>query len=507
MMEKNNIEANETVVRSKKDKKNSAKNEKIKKEKIRHEKSVKTINRQIYIMGTIFIVAFIAMAVNIGVYIETQSKDTINNPYNKRSDVLEQTIHRGDILSKDNEVLACTIDNDDGTFYRNYPYGALFSHVVGSYDKGKTGLELYENYTMLEYDESVSQIIKSDLTGKKIKGNSIVTTLDTKLTQVCYDALGEYTGAVIVSNPKTGQILAMVSKPDYDPNTVAKDWEEINSASVSKLLNRATQGLYAPGSTFKVVTMLEYLRENGLDYSLYEYNCKGSDSFEGASISCYHKEKHGKIGLPESISHSCNSSFGNIGVGLSNDGFRDITDRLLFNRQLNIKDFAISKSVFNLGDNATLEEKIQASIGQGTTLVTPLQNLMIISSIANEGKIMTPYLVDHIIKSDGTVVKETSPTVLQEAMTVEEANTVKDLLKGVCKYGTAKELSSLSYECSGKTGSAEFAGSDLSHAWFIGFAPSDDPKIAVSVIVEGEGTGSKFAVPIAKKIFESYLGN
>lgn len=482
-------------------------NDELKKERIRHKKSVKTINRQIYVIGTIFVVAFAAMAVHVALYIQNDSAETINNTYNKRSDVLEQTIHRGDIYSADGKILAQTIDNEDGTFYRYYPYDNMYCHVVGSYDKGKTGLELYENYTMLDYQENLSQIIVSDLSGKKIYGNSLITTLDSTLTQVCYDALGDYTGAVIVSEPATGKILAMVSKPDYNPNTVADEWDTINSPNnESVLLNRATQGLYAPGSTFKVVTMLEYLREYGLDYEGYNYTCSGSDSFNGATIRCYGGERHGKVNLADSIAYSCNSSFANIGVNISGAGFMDTAGKLLFNQSLNLKDIYTSKSSFYLSDTANEEEKVQASIGQGTTLVTPLENLMIISAVANNGTIMKPYLVDSVITSGKAVVEKYEPEVFTQAMTKEEAQTISELLKGVCSYGTAKELSELSYECAGKTGSAEFSSEDASHAWFIGFAPADDPKIAVSIIVEGEGTGSKYAVPIAKKIFESYLG-
>lgn len=474
-------------------------------EKKRQRKSVKIINRQVKIMGALFIAGFVAMAFYLGYYIQTQSSTAINNNYNKRSNILEENIHKGNILSASGDILAQTIDNEDGTYYRNYPYKNVFCHVVGSYDMGKTGLELSENYTMLGYDETIAKVLKSDLSGDKIQGNSIVTTLDTKLQQLCYDALGEHNGAVVVSEPSTGKILAMVSKPDYDPNEIKSKWDEINSSesSGSKLLNRATQGLYAPGSTFKIVTTLEYLRENNLNYSDYSYTCKGKDTFGSASISCYNQHVHGKVNLADSLAHSCNSSYANIGVGLSPTSFVKTVDGLMFNENLNFKDLLTSKSSFNLKEDANEEDKVQSAIGQGTTLLTPLENLMIVSSIANNGKLMTPYLVDKVITDSQKVVSQTEPSVCKEFMSGEEADILTQLMKGVCDYGTADELKQ--YECAGKTGSAEFSSEDASHAWFVGFAPADNPKVAVSIIVEGAGTGSKYAVPIADKIFGYYL--
>lgn len=503
---KTNIEEHSNIPK-KLSKEEQKKQQEKKLERIRHNKSIKTINRQIYIMGAFFIIGFISMAFYVAFYIQTKSTTAINNSYNKRSNVLEKTIHRGDILSKDGDVLAKTIDNQDGTFRREYPYNELFCHVVGSYDHGKTGLELTENYTMLNYDESLVKAIKSDISGNKIKGNSIVTTLDLELTKICSEAMGNYKGAVIVSNPKTGEILAMVSKPDYNPNTIEQYWEAINASSDSILLNRATQGLYAPGSTFKIVTALSYLKQNGIDYSNYSYVCTGTDSFDSASIKCFRGEVHGQVDLFNSLTHSCNCSFANIGTQINESIFTNTTNKLLFNKKMTIKDFTINTSNFTLDSNSSADDKVQASIGQGTTVLTPLENLFIVSSIANDGKIMTPYIVDKVVTAEGKVVEQTQPSEMTQAMTSDEASAMKNLLKGVCKNGTAAELGSLSYECAGKTGSAEFSSSDESHAWFVGFAPVNDPQIAVSIIVEASGTGSRFAVPIAKKIFTACLGN
>ena len=468
----------------------------------------KKINKQIKLLGMIFVGLFIAMAVNIAVFIEKDSFSAINNTYNKRSDILEQEVHRGNIYAEDSTVLATTIDNEDGTYTRYYPYDNIYCHVVGSYDMGKTGIELYENYTMLQYNDNLADIVKSDVSGEKIQGHSIYTTLDTKIQNICYEALGDNKGAVIVLEPSTGKILAMVSKPDYNPNTIKENWESINTADVenSKLINRATQGLYAPGSTFKIVTLLEYIREYQNDYENYSYVCRGTDSFNNAKISCYANHKHGTVNLRQSLALSCNCSFANMGVNIAATGFMDTVDKLCFSKLTNINDFTVSKSSFYLSKDANEEDKVQASIGQGTTLVTPLQNLMIASAVANDGVAMTPYVVDKVVSNNGSIIKQTDPEVLAQYMTKDESKILAQYMTEVCETGTADELSAFSYECAGKTGSAEFSSNDESHAWFIGFAPANAPQIAVSIIVEGAGTGSKYAVPIAAKIFEAYLG-
>ena len=451
---------------------------------------------------------FIGMAARIGYFVEKESFHAINNTYNKRSDILEQQVLRGNIYSSNKEILATTKENEDGSITRVYPYDNLFCHIVGSYDMGKMGLELYRNYTMLQYNENMAQIIKADLAGEKIKGNSLYTTLDVNLQKICYEALGDNKGAIIVSEPATGKILAMVSKPDYNPNSIVADWDKINTEdeNESRLINRATQGLYAPGSTFKVITFLEYMRQNKDSFEEYEYSCKGKAKFEGAAIKCYKNISHGKVDIRQAMADSCNCTFADMGVLLDPTSFNKTISQLRIAELNKIDDFNIKNSSIPITDNASKGDMIQLSIGQGTTLLTPLQNSLIVNSIANNGIAMTPYVVDKVVADDGTIMNENSPKVYSEYMTATEADVLKDYMKEVCVSGTADDLKELSYECAGKTGSAQYTSGTDSHAWFIGFAPADNPKISVSIIVEGGGSGGKVAVPIAKKIFMESLG-
>ena len=203
-----------------------------------------------------------------------RSRDIIRSPYNARQDSYADRVVRGKILDKDGNVLAQTNVSEDGTETREYPYGNMFAHVVGYSVQGKSGLESVENFELLTSNAFFLEKIKNEFQDKKNMGDSVVTTLNLELQEAAYDALGNYKGAVVVMEPSTGKILAMVSKPDFDSNTVAENWDFLNTDQDSVLLNRATQGQYAPGSTFKVVTALEYMRENP-DYENYGYNCPG----------------------------------------------------------------------------------------------------------------------------------------------------------------------------------------------------------------------------------------
>jgi peptidoglycan glycosyltransferase len=317
--------------------------------------------------------------------------------------------------------------------------------------------------------------------------------------------MGVYNGAVVVTNPKTGEILAMVSKPDFDPNDIEEEWGNLVSQSVSSvLLNRATQGLYPPGSTFKIVTALEYIRENPSTYMDYSFDCKGSITIDGTKIKCYHGSRHGQEDLTKSFAKSCNSSFANISTTLDWNKMSTTATQLLFGQTLPF-DMKTSPSNMLTGSDMTTEDKMQTGIGQGTTVVTPLHMNMITCAIANGGVLQNPYLLDKVVSHNGDLVKQFSSSGTETLMTNQEAEIMTGLMKAVVEEGTASKLSGLSYTAAGKTGSAEFDKESDSHAWFTGFAPADDPEICVTVIVEGAGSGGDYAVPIAKKVFNTYF--
>lgn len=467
----------------------------------KHKDPRKSIFHTIYIfLGLLF------MIMGYFTYFQiVKSEDVINSTYNKRQEVLSERIVRGEIQSFDREILAKTVVDEEGNEIREYPFAEVFANVVGRYSKGKSGLEETENIRLLTSNINSFEIMYSDLLGEKSPGDNIITTLDSNLQQVAYDALGKYKGAVVVMEPSTGRILAMVSKPSYNPNNIDEIWDELvaDEEEESPLINRATQGRYPPGSTFKVLTALEYMRENLL-YQDYQYDCTGSIEYEGMVIHCYNNKAHKVVDLPLSLAKSCNTSFASIGKDLDLNKFYDLCESFMFNTNIPIT-LVSNPSKFTLqkGKSGT-KEAMQTAIGQGHTLITPLHNAMIAATVANGGVMMKPYVVDHIEDAEGGMVKEYMPQVLTKPMTPSEASYLGEMMRLVVTDGTGSGLDNLKVEVAGKTGSADHE-KGKAHAWFIGYAPYDEPQIAVSVIVESVGTGSEYAVPIAKKIIKEYL--
>jgi penicillin-binding protein A len=210
------------------------------------------------------------------------------------------------------------------------------------------------------------------------------------------------------------------------------------------------------------------------------------------------------LGLPLSLAKSCNTSFAAIGKELNLDRFYDLCNEFLFNINLPV-DITSNKSSFTLQKGVSgVKEAMQTAIGQGNTLITPLHNAMITATVANGGVMMKPYVVDHIENAEGGVVKRYTPQMVAKPMTAEEADYLGEMMRLVVTDGTGSKLSNMKAEVAGKTGSADHGGGKA-HAWFIGYAPYADPEIVVSVIVESVGTGSDYAVPIAKDIFQAYF--
>ena len=470
-------------------------------------KKRKKRNRQILIVSYAFVAVFLAMMGYTCYYAITNQQELINNSYNGRQELLTAQNTRGSIYAVGGQVLAETQTGTDGEETRVYPYDNLFAHVVGYASNGKFGIESAYNYYLINSNATLADKVANDVAGEKYPGDSVYTTLDVGLQEVAYQSLGIYKGAIIVTEPSTGKILAMVSKPDFDPNEIEAIWDDLlEDEDSTVLLNRATQGLYPPGSTFKIVTALEYIRENPETYNQYTYQCGGRFVSGDDVVNCYHGQAHGSEDLTKSFAKSCNSSFANIGMKLDRARFGDTLDGLLFNSKLPVS-FAYNQSRLVIDENTTDSDIIQAAIGQGSTQITPLHLNMITCTVANNGVLMKPYLADCVKNNEGSVIKQFSPDTYRKLMSPEETAELNALMQEVVKSGTATRLSGLSYTAAGKTGSAEYnSDKSDSHAWFTGFAPAEDPEICVTIIIEGAGSGGDYAVPIAKRIFDEYFG-
>lgn len=461
--------------------------------------------KSIYHVVYIFIGLFILAMGYFAYFIVFRSNDVINSTYNKRQYVLAERVLRGEIQSADGKTLARTIIDKDGEEAREYLFGDQYAHVVGKYVKGRAGLEDSENIRLLTSNINPIEQMYNDLIGQKSPGDNVVTTLNSELQEVAYEALGDYRGAVVVMEPTTGKILAMVSKPAYDPNQIEEQWEVLveDEAKESPLLNRATQGLYPPGSTFKILTTLAYMRQYP-SYDRYGYDCNGRIKEGSMVIHDYSKNGHGEVDLTLSLAKSCNTSYANIGKMLDRDQFYTLAEEFLFNKNLPVT-MASSKSSFTLQKAySSVKEAMQTAIGQGKTLMTPLHNAMLISTIANGGVMMKPYVVNHVESAVGGIVKTNSPELYAKPVTAQEAQRLGTMLRAVVTEGTGRKLKDMEVEAAGKTGSADH-GKGKAHSWFIGYAPYEKPEIAVSIVVESVGTGSEYAVPIARKIFDAYF--
>lgn len=433
-------------------------------------------------------------------------RDTvIANSYNKRQDKLAESVIRGDIVSSDGKVLATTQYASDGSEYRYYPYGNMFAHVVGFSTYGKSGIELSANYSLLTSNANIFERTTKALQEEKNTGDTVVTTLDYNLQSTAYNALGYAKGAVVVLEPDTGKILAMVSKPDFDPNSIDSVWNSVMDGTAyddSILLNRATQGLYPPGSTFKVLTALEYMRENN-DWEQYTFNCEGEATFNSVTIHCYNNTVHGTVDLADSVAFSCNTSFSNIGTTLNMDKFHALCETFLFNKDLPYSGLS-SQSSFVLDSSSDRSLIPQTVIGQGDTQISPLHNALIMATIANGGVMMRPYLIDHIENYEGANVRSYSPSAYKRLMTAGEAQNLTELLTGVVEYGTGTVLNTSAYSVAGKTGTAEYNSEGESHSWFVGFSNVENPDIVVCVVIEEADVSGVRAVNVAKQIFDAY---
>lgn len=472
------------------------------------ETSRKSQNKEFARVTYFFVFLFLALMIYLVYFNTVQAKDIINSPYNERQDNFADRVIRGAITDRNGIVLAETEVLEDGTEVRHYPQGALFAHVVGysSPEYGKTGLESVGNFNLLTSNAFFVEKIKNEFQNQKNWGDTLVTTLDLPMQQAASDAMGDNKGAIFVMEASTGKILVMLSKPSYDPNEVEDLWYVLNSDEEnSPFLNRVTQGLYAPGSTFKIVTALEYMRENA-DYANYSFDCTGTFEHQNFVMTCWTKSAQGHLDLRGSFAQSCNCSFANIALTLDRAAYRDTAEELLFNQKLpSLLDY--SKSSFAVTENTGDAELMMTAMGQGNTLASPYHMGLICAAIANGGTLMEPYLVDRVTNYTGTEISKNVPKSYRRLMSVQEAAQLKEYMSAVVSEGTATALGQGAYSVAGKTGTAEYSlvDGEKMHSWFVGFTNVDNPELVICVTVEGyDGNASALAVPIAKQVLDAY---
>lgn len=422
-----------------------------------------------------------------------------SNSYNRRLRESSENIIRGSIQDKNGEVLAKSTKYKSG-IKRNYVYPRYFSHIIGYSSKnlGSSGLEAYYNKELMSSSDTMEDL-RSKLNDYYIKGNNIKLTLDRSLQVYAAEQLRGKKGSIVVLRPDTGEILAMVSKPDFDPSDIQNDWESLIKDKKSPLLNRAVEGLYPPGSIFKLILTSSIYRNNLQDR---EIECTGEVNIGGYIIKDSDGKAHDKIKLADALKYSCNSYFIKQGLQLGNINAYNEATKFRFNKNIQT-DMKISQSVFpNKTDNTNIA---QQSIGQGEVLMTPLHAALMAAAIANKGIMMQPYAVSSIMDSENRAIRDFKPKQIGQIIDEKTANIIRDLMVEVVKSGTGTRAKVSKVVVAGKTGTAEVGSNQKSHAWFVGFAPADKPRVAIAVLIENGGGGGSIAAPIASKVLKKAL--
>lgn len=457
-------------------------------------------NKKLIRVLVLFSMLFLSLIVYL-TYMELFQNDKIaSNPYNRRQWDYEEDTVRGSICDVNGEILAYSEEQ-----LRIYPYNNLYSHVIGYNSKiyGRSMLEAAYNDRLLGKN-SVTEVIG---TGSAARGDTVYLTIDHTLQQTAYDSLGSANGCAIAINPKTGAVLAMVSKPDFNPNSDALTaaWTDLTEDETSPLLPRATSGLYAPGSTFKLVTALCALQKG---YGGDVFDDRGKTEIGGKIFENQQTKSYGTIDLTTALAVSSNVAFCELGARLGAGPLRSAAEAFGFNKQLKF-DVPVSVSSFPTGQ-ADDAEAAALAIGQGSMLATPLQMALVTCGIANGGTVMQPYLVDRIESAVLGRSERTTPKALYKAASAENAAAVGEMMREAVRRGTAVNSSISGIAVAGKTGTAENErledGKGQEHTWFVGYAPADDPQIAVCVMMEySGGSGGGNCAPAARAIMQRHL--
>ena len=447
--------------------------------------------------GLIAAFAFLAMLA----YWQVWRTDLADEEWNPR--VLSEYYDplRGRILDREGNVLAESYSGG----VRRYP-DASVAHVVGYLDPryGSQGIELAHNEVLAGREVSGwLGAFRSEFDRQRRRGNDVQLTIDPEAQAAAASALGSRPGAVVALDPRTGEILAMVSVPTYDPGNLGTFGEQLLEDPKSPLLNRATQGQYPPGSTFKTVTAIAALR-TGLMTPDTIVECPGEIVIDGFPISCRNTSQGvGTYPFKHAFTYSVNAIFGEVGVAL---GWRTLAEQaaeLGIGREVPFSLATAGGQLHSPGADLTDVLLATTAFGQGELLATPLQMAAIAGAIANRGELHLPRIALAEIH-DGEQVEELEPTGSRTLINGELATTMTDFMVSVVQAGQAAGLNIPGVQVAGKTGTAE-AGDGTSHAWFIGFAPADDPRVAVAVVVERGGQGGVVAAPIAGDVIRAVL--
>lgn len=475
-------------------------------------------------VATLILFGLLFLNVN---YVQFVRADALReNPNNRRVLFERYGRARGQILAGDQAIVTNVKTKGQYKFQRRYVDGPLYASITGYYSLyyGRTGIERQYDQVLSGQDDSLFIRRVSDLvTGREPEGATVRLTIRPELQRLAAQQLGDRRGAVVALDPKTGAILAMVNSPSYNPEPIssviqktARDgYEKARSGADKPLVSKASADTYPPGSIFKIITAAAYfdqLHKTPADLVASPQKMRLPLTVNG-ELNNFGNASCGadKITVERALEISCNTAFANMGLQVGGDALRATAEGFGFNEPLEDLPFQTVRSRFPSGINEP--QTAQSSIGQFDVRATPLQMAIVAAAVANGGVVMRPYVVDSVIASDLRVVDRTAPGPLRErpAVTPQTAAYLNSMMQTVVRSGSGTRAQIPGVAVAGKTGTAQNAVGKPPHAWFIGFAPAADPKIAVAVFVEGgdggaaEATGGRIAAPIAQAVMAAAL--
>jgi penicillin-binding protein A len=471
------------------------------------------MNRQIVKLFGVLL-ALYALLFGFTSYWSVFDADSLNaNQANRRPLLEEQKIKRGDILAADGSAIAHSrpIGKGDNKIYvRHYPQGGLFGNPIGYsfVTQGRVGFELSHNDELVGNKTEFLSVL-DELQGHSQEGDKVQSSLDPAAQEAAVNGLAGRRGSVVAIVPATGEVRAMVSIPEYDPNRIPKDFAQLNRDSSAPLFNRATQAGYPPGSTMKVVTATAAL-DSGEFTPSSVLSGRSPQTIGGVALSNSGGEQFGDIDMTTALTNSVNTWWAQVGEKLGNDTMFRYMDRFGFDSKprLDYPSFQLATSgVFDgnklLGPSDPIDIG-RVAIGQERLRVTPLQMAEVAATVANKGELMEPRLWSKVIDPDGRETK-LDPARQSRVMGENIAATLNTMMQSVVREGTGTAGAVSGIDVAGKTGTAELSPG-VNDAWFIGFAPADDPQIAIACIVEHtSGFGGPTCGPIFKAVAEATL--
>lgn len=502
----------------------------------------------IRVMLLLFCVMFLTLSVYLSYIVSAYGTRWFASPYNTRVQNLKNSVHAGMILDRNGVRLAYTDEDGERQYSSSVAARRAMCHVIGDTYGQTIGAESMFAKYLLGFDQGVSDRLSQLISAKTRTGSTVMLTLDSELTQYAYDLMDDYWGAVVLMNYKTGEVLASVSQPTFDPERMEDYLSGDETLAASAMVNRVTMGRYTPGSTFKIVTMIAALRyipnirertfncDGALVFDLesgkylpdvhvddeeftsaansekkeYDREQEGAQD-EGAEtpatelfsiVRDYHSEYHGEEDIYEAFEASCNHVFAQLAMEIGASRLARVAEELGIGEEYLFDDMVLYNSSFTKAD--TDRDLAWSGVGQYKDLVTPMQMCMLSAAIANNGVLMEPRLLSKVADTKNVVTLKAADKEHRAMLTPTEASFMQDAMIKVVESGTGRNAALDDYTVGGKTGTAEVSSnkSVKTHSWFTGFVLDDEHPLAVCVVLEQAGSGSSFATPLAGKLLK-----